>query len=144
MIQTRYTARHVVYTCIVVLAISGVLFIGTVSRDYKIVTENGLALVAKIYVPAAPGFSIDNSVPEKITVNIASNGSDGYDVQISRFENMSFGKIYRTALPYKERGLMKGGAYYYVRIRSVVTVPNTNRRVHGQWGAVKRVLVREK
>ncbi len=144
MIQKKYTAKHVAYTCIVILIISGILFVGTISRDYKIVFKNGISLVAKTRVPAAPGFSIDNSIPEKITVNIMHNGSVGYDVQISRFENMSFGKIYRTALPYKERGLMKGGVYYYVRVRSVAVVPNTSRKVHGQWGAVRKVLVREK
>lgn len=139
----RFTARHVVYTIIGIAALVAVMYSSLVLRDYDIVFEDGLTLVSKTPVKAPPGFTLDTSLPEKLTVNIKPNGAEAYDIQISRFESMAFGKTYRTALPKKQQGLMKGGKDYYIRVRSVDNKPGTVRKVFGKWGAVRKATIKK-
>ena len=139
----RYTKKHVFITLGLMAALVVVMYTSIVLRDYNLVFEDGIQTVAKTPVPGPPGFSIANSVPGKITVNIVANGSQSYDIQMSRFKNMAFGKTYRTVLTKKERGLMSKGKTYYVRCRSVAYKPGTTRRVHGKWGSVRSVTVRK-
>lgn len=138
----KFTLRHLILAIIAIIVLVIVMYTSLVLRDYDIKTDGGIHLVSKTPVPGAPGFSMDNSVPEKLTIRINENGAVSYDIQISRFESMAFAKTYRTALPYKERGLMKGGKKYYVRVRSVATKPNTSRKVVGQWGTVRSTTIK--
>lgn len=140
----KFTGIHVVYTVIFIIVLVIVMYTAIVLRDYNIVTDGGIHLKSKTPVAGPPGYSLDNSVPEKLIININDNGSEGYDLQIGRFENMMFSKTYRTALPRKDLGLMKGGKKYYVRARSVITKSGTSRKIHGEWGKTRSVVIKAK
>ena len=119
-----------------------IMFSGTMSRDYKIVLKGGPHLESKTPVLGPPGFSLDNGVENKLTINIAGNGAVGYDLQVSRFKSMLFARTYRTAVTKKEIGLMPSGKTYYVRSRSVVVKTGTTRRIHGNWSEKRSVKIK--
>lgn len=140
----KYTWRHVVLTIFGIGILISIMYTGLVLRDYSIKFENGgLRLVAKSSVPGAPGFTLDNGVPEKLTVRLTENGAVAYDVQVSRFKNMFFARTYRTQAGFKSIGLMAGGKTYYVRARSIADKPGTSRKVVGQWSSVRSVKIQE-
>lgn len=137
----RYTLRHLFILVIFVAALVFVLYTSLVLRDYNISFTGGPHLVAKIAVPPAPGFTINNAVPGKLSVSYSGN-AQAYELQLSRSRRMLFGKTYRSELPYKDLGLLKGGKTYYMRARSCV-LNDKGRSIHGQWGPIKAVIVRE-
>lgn len=140
----KFTGVHVIITIVFIVVLVIIMYSAIILRDYSIVTNGGIHLKSKTPVAGPPGYSLDNSVPEKLTININDNGSEGYDLQIGRFENMMFSKTYRTATPRKDLGLMKAGKKYYVRARSVTTKPGTSRKIHGEWGKTRSVVIKEK
>lgn len=139
----KYTWKHLILTIFVIGVIVFIMYGGLVLRDYKIVFNGGIRLVAKSGVPGAPGFVCDAGSPEKLTVRINENGAISYDVQVSSFKNMFFSRTYRTQTNVKSIGLMKGGKTYYVRVRSVGEKPGTTRKVTGQWSGIRSVKIKE-
>lgn len=139
----KYTWKHLILTIFVMGVIVFIMYAGLVLRDYKLVFDGGIKLVAKSGVPGAPGFVLDAGSPEKLTVRITENGAIAYDVQVSSFKNMFFSRTYRTQTGLKSIGLMKGGKTYYVRVRSIGEKPGTTRKVTGQWSGVKSVKIKE-
>lgn len=139
----KYTWRHLILTIFVMGIIVFIMYSGLVLRDYKIVFDGGLKLVAKSGVPGSPGFTCDTGSPEKLTVRITDNGAIAYDVQVSTFKNMFFSRTYRTQTTMKSIGLMKGGKTYYVRVRSIGEKPGTTRKVTGQWSGTRSVKIKE-
>lgn len=137
--------KGVVILILVIAAIIFVMYAGFILTDYNIKFDGGIQLVSKTPVAGSPGFSVNNTVPGKLTVTIAKNGSPAYDVQISMFSNMFFPKTYRIdgTTGSKTLGMLFEGTTYYLRARSVANKPNSARKVNGLWGKVRSVTVKK-